>query len=105
MVKDQDTVWIGLEYFCNENDDLWSKPDEKLADFAVDELARIEIIDKDDVLDRVVIRMPKSYPAYFGTYHSFEIIRDFVDRFENLYLIGRNGMHKYNNADHSITDS
>jgi protoporphyrinogen oxidase len=102
MVKDQDTVWIGLEYFCNEDDELWSKPDEKLADFAVDELAKIEIIDKDDVLDRVVIRMPKTYPAYFGTYNSFQIIRDFVDRFENLYLIGRNGMHKYNNADHSM---
>jgi protoporphyrinogen oxidase len=102
MVKDPNTVWIGLEYFCNEGDQLWSKPDEKFASFAIDELAKIDIIHKDDVLDHVVIRMPKTYPAYFGTYNSFHIIRDFVDRFENLFLIGRNGMHKYNNADHSM---
>ncbi|HQI00517.1 MAG TPA: NAD(P)/FAD-dependent oxidoreductase [Deltaproteobacteria bacterium] len=102
MVKDQDTVWLGLEYFCNEGDSLWSKPDDQFAEFAIDELAKIGMIDKADVLDSIVIRMPKTYPAYFGTYTRFHVIRDFVDGFENLFLIGRNGMHKYNNADHSM---
>ena len=102
MVKDPDTVWIGLEYFCNEGDELWSKSNDEFSDFAINELAQIEIIEKDDVLDATVIRMPKTYPAYFGTYDDFHVIRDFTDKIENLFLIGRNGMHKYNNADHSM---
>ncbi len=102
MVKDPDTLWIGLEYFCNEGDELWNKSDDEFAVFAIDELEKIGIIDKTEVLDSTVIRMPKAYPAYFGTYDKFQVIRDFVDRFENLYLIGRNGMHRYNNADHSM---
>lgn len=102
MVKDPDTVWIGLEYFCNEGDELWSKSNDEFAEFAIDELAQIDIIEKDDVLDSTVIRMPKTYPAYFGTYDNFYVIRDFTDKIENLFLIGRNGMHKYNNADHSM---
>jgi len=102
MVKDLDTLWIGLEYFCNEGDELWNKSDDEFAVFAIDELEKIGIIDKTDVLDSTVIRMPKAYPAYFGTYERFQVIRDFVDRFENLFLIGRNGMHRYNNADHSM---
>ncbi|GAH18229.1 unnamed protein product, partial [marine sediment metagenome] len=71
-------------------------------EFAVDELARIGIIEKEDVLDSTVSRMPKAYPAYFGTYDQFHVIRDFIDKFENLFLIGRNGMHRYNNQDHSM---
>ncbi len=102
MVKDPDNVWIGLEYFCNEGDWLWSKSDEEFARFAIDELAKIDIIEKGDVLDHVVIRMPKTYPAYFGTYERFPVVREYVDGYENLFLIGRNGMHKYNNADHSM---
>ncbi|MEN6431612.1 MAG: NAD(P)/FAD-dependent oxidoreductase [Smithella sp.] len=102
LVKDPATVWIGMEYFCNEGDSLWSKSDEEFSRFAIDELAKIDIIDKGDVLDHVVIRMPKTYPAYFGTYANFPVIQNFVDQFENLFLIGRNGMHKYNNADHSM---
>ncbi|MEW5801435.1 MAG: NAD(P)/FAD-dependent oxidoreductase [bacterium] len=102
MVKDENKVWVGLEYFCNEGDELWSKPDPDLARFAIEELARIDIIDKGDVLDSVVIRMPKTYPAYFGTYDRFQVIRNFVDDFDNLFLIGRNGMHRYNNQDHSM---
>jgi len=102
MVKDPDTIWIGLEYFCNEGDDLWNKPDSELADFAIAELIRINIIEKKDVLDSKVLRMPKTYPAYFGTYGDFHVIRNFVDKIENLFLIGRNGMHRYNNADHSM---
>ena len=102
MVKDQETVWIGLEYFCNEGDELWNKSDKDFALFAIDELARIDIIEKDNVLDSVVIRMPKTYPAYFGTYDQFEVIRKFTDQFNNFFLIGRNGMHRYNNQDHSM---
>ena len=102
MVKDQNTVWIGLEYFGAEGDELWSKSDSKFIQFAIDELVRINIIDKQDVLDSTIIRMPKTYPAYFGSYDHFDTIRNYVDRFENLFLIGRNGMHKYNNQDHSM---
>ncbi len=102
MVKDQNTVWIGLEYFGTEGDELWGKSDSEFMQFAINELARINIIDKQDVLDSTIIRMPKTYPAYFGSYNNFDTIRNYVDGFENLFLIGRNGMHKYNNQDHSM---
>jgi protoporphyrinogen oxidase len=102
MVKDENMVWIGLEYFCNEGDGLWTKSDEEMAHFAAQELALIDIIDEDQVLDRVVIKMPRTYPAYFGSYDQFDSIREFTDRIKNLFLIGRNGMHRYNNMDHSM---
>lgn len=102
MVANPDHVWLGVEYFCYEADGLWKKPDGEMAALAAEELDRIDIIQKDDVLDSVVIRMPKTYPAYFGTYARFDEIRKFVDSFENLFLIGRNGMHRYNNQDHSM---
>ncbi len=102
MVADSAKVWIGLEYFCNEGDDLWSMDDETFANFAEAELAKIGIIDRTDVRDHVVIRMPKTYPAYFGTYDRFAEVRTFVDSLENILLIGRNGMHRYNNQDHSM---
>ena len=70
--------------------------------FAIAELERIDLIDAEDVLDSHVVRVPKTYPAYFGAYHEFENIRTFVDRIPNLFLIGRNGMHRYNNQDHSM---
>jgi protoporphyrinogen oxidase len=102
MVADPDHVWIGMEYFCNEGDPLWNMEDEALKKFAIDELAQIEVISKEDVLDSTVLRMEKAYPAYFGTYNQFDQLRDYTDQFENLYLVGRNGMHKYNNSDHSM---
>jgi len=102
LIADPNTVWVGLEYFCNEGDDLWSLPDEEMGRMAADELARIRFIDRADVLDQMVIRSPKAYPAYFGTYGEMGRIRDFTDRFTNLFLIGRNGMHRYNNMDHSM---
>jgi protoporphyrinogen oxidase len=102
LVKDPDTVWMGLEYFCNEDDDLYTMPEEDFVRFAIDELAHIDIIEKEDVLDSVVIKMPKTYPAYFGSYDRFAEVRRFTDRFENLFLIGRNGQHRYNNMDHSM---
>jgi protoporphyrinogen oxidase len=102
MVSDIEKVWIGLEYFCNEGDPLWAMKDDEFINFAIDELDRIDIIDKGEVIDSTLIRMPKTYPAYFGTYNQFSDIRNFTDNFENLFLIGRNGMHKYNNQDHSM---
>ena len=102
MVADRSKVWIGMEYFANEHDDLWIKPDRHLIALAADELARIGIIEPGAVRDGTVIRMPKAYPAYFGTYDRFDRLRAWLDRFENLFLIGRNGMHRYNNMDHSM---
>ena len=102
LVSSPDLVWIGAEYFCYETDDLWKMPDREMTDLAVRELHKIGIIDPQDVLDSTVLHMPKAYPAYFGTYERFEELRTFVDKFSNLFLIGRNGMHKYNNQDHSM---
>jgi protoporphyrinogen oxidase len=102
LVADPDKVWIGLEYFCYETDALWKLSDEEMIGLAKSEMAKIGIIDSGDVLDACVIRVPKTYPAYFGSYERFDEIRAYIDRFENLFLIGRNGMHKYNNQDHSM---
>ena len=102
LVADPSTVWLGLEYFCNEGDELWSMGDEEMAALGVEELVRIGIIDAASVLDHTVIRVPKCYPAYFGTYDRFDELRAWLDTIENLYLVGRNGMHRYNNQDHSM---
>jgi protoporphyrinogen oxidase len=102
LVANPGDVWIGLEYFCYETDDLWKLSDEDMIALAKAEIEKIGIIDQRDVLDGCVIRVPKTYPAYFGAYSRFEEIREYTDRFENLFLVGRNGMHKYNNQDHSM---
>jgi protoporphyrinogen oxidase len=102
MVADPDTVWLGLEYFCREGDDLWSMADREFLEFAARELAHIGMIDRSDVLDGTVVRVRKAYPAYFGEYARFERVRAYLDRFANLYPVGRNGMHRYNNQDHSM---
>jgi protoporphyrinogen oxidase len=102
LVADPTKVWIGLEYFCYDTDELWKMPDEELKKFAIAEVAKIGILNAEDVLDGHVVRVPKTYPAYFGTYDRFDELREFTDGFENLFLVGRNGMHKYNNQDHSM---
>ena len=102
LVADPSKVWIGLEYFCYETDDLWKMPDEELTRFAIAEVEKIGILNAADVSDGHVVRVPKTYPAYFGTYDRFDELRGFTDSFENLFLVGRNGMHKYNNQDHSM---
>lgn len=102
LVKDSDKVWLGLEYFCYESDDLWRMADDDFAKFAIDELVKIGFIRKSDVVDHTVIRVPKTYPAYFGTYPEFDKLKSYINQFENLYLVGRNGMHRYNNQDHSM---
>jgi protoporphyrinogen oxidase len=102
MVKDVNTVLIGLEYFCNRHDALDVKSDEELTRLAIFESSKMGFIYEEDVLSGIVIRTPGAYPAYFGSFKKFKLIRDFTDCFENLYLIGRNGMHRYNNMDHSM---
>jgi protoporphyrinogen oxidase len=102
LVEDNSKVWLGLEYFCYETDNLWKMTDEEMAKFAIDEMVKIKFICRADVLDYTVIKVPKTYPAYFGTYPEFEKVQSYLNRFENLYLIGRNGMHRYNNQDHSM---
>ncbi len=103
LVNDyKNSMWLGLEYFANENDDMWNMPEKEFIKFAQKELSQIGIIKEENVLDACLVKVPKAYPGYFGTYKQFDIIRKFTDKFENLFLIGRNGMHKYNNMDHSM---
>ena len=102
MVADPNTVWIGMEYFCAEGDDIWSLGDDNLKLMAVGELEKLGLADQSDLLDGVVLRVLKAYPGYYGTYGEFPIIRDYMDTISNLFLVGRNGMHRYNNQDHSM---
>lgn len=102
MIQDPSTTWIGMEYFCNKTDDFWALDDEAIRGVAVQELVKMELARVEDVLDITVRRMEKTYPAYFGTYSEFDQVKNYTDQFANLFLVGRNGMHKYNNADHSM---
>jgi len=102
MVADPETIWLGLEYFCRVGDELWSMDNARFLEFAAGELERIGLLDRRDVLDGTVVRVPKAYPAYFGEYREFGRVRSYLDRFSNLYPVGRNGMHRYNNQDHSM---
>jgi len=102
MVADPENIWIGLEYFCNEGDELWNKTDAEMKDIARSEMIKMNLIEPEDLLDSVVIKMKKTYPAYHGAYDNFDQVRAFTDKIENLFLIGRNGMHRYNNQDHSM---
>ncbi len=103
MVKDpENTVWVGLEYFCSEGDDMWNMSDSDFIVFAAEELAKIGIINKEDIKDAVRIKVKKAYPAYFGSYKEFDKVREYLDSIGNLFCIGRNGMHRYNNMDHSM---
>ena len=102
LVSSGDKIWIGLEYFCNDTDPIWKLSDKDMTDLAIAEVAKIGILNPEDVEDAHVVHVPKTYPAYFGTYDRFPVIRDYLNEYANLYLIGRNGMHKYNNQDHSM---
>lgn len=104
MVKDPETtVWVGLEYFCQENDDFWNMDDNACAKFAIDELINMGIIDQNaKILDYHREKVKKAYPAYFDTYDEIDKVIDYVDSIDNLYCIGRNGQHRYNNMDHSM---
>ena len=103
LVKDfQNKVFLSLEYFCNEGDDMWNMSDEDMINFGISELEKLNVITKDDVLDSVRIRVKKAYPAYFGAYKDFDKVKEYLAAIKNLYCIGRNGQHKYNNMDHSM---
>jgi protoporphyrinogen oxidase len=102
MVATLGNIWMGVEYFCCDTDKLWKSSEQQIAALAISELDKIGIIDKCDVLDSTVIRVPRSHPAYFGTFARFNEVRAYTDTFPNLFLVGRNGMHRYNNQDHSM---
>lgn len=103
MVKDiKNHIWIGLEYVCHESDDLWAKSEKEMKKFAIDELIRMNLITKEDVIDSCMEKVKKAYPAYFDTYHELDKVIKYLNKYENLYCIGRNGQHRYNNMDHSI---
>ena len=97
-----DSVWIGLEYFCTENDEYWNRSDKEFIDFAISELESMKIIEKEDVLDSCRIKVKKAYPAYFDTYKDMDKLETYLNSIGNLYCIGRNGQHRYNNMDHSM---
>lgn len=107
LVKDpQHTVWVGLEYFCNEGDDFWSMDEKACVDKAVSELISMGVINKNTkILDSHRERVQKAYPAYFDTYDRMDELVKYLDTFENLYCVGRNGQHRYNNMDHSMATS
>ena len=103
LVKDfGEKVWIGLEYFVNEGDGMWNMSDEDFIAFAEDELCKLGIIRKENIRDSVRFKIKKAYPAYFGTYGEFDTVKNWLCGFDNLYCIGRNGQHRYNNMDHSM---
>ena len=104
LVKDvDDTVWIGLEYFCEEGDSFWNMSEEDVTKFAISELTRMRVINgPDEVIDSHRERVRKAYPAYFDTYEHMDELIEYLDGFGNLYCVGRNGQHRYNNMDHSM---
>lgn len=102
MVADPETVWVGMEFFCQEGDALWSMSDAELLALGKREMRELGLGEQEAAIDGVVIRMPKAYPGYYGSYERFDTIRSFLDTVPNLYLVGRNGMHRYNNQDHSM---
>ncbi len=106
MVKSPTTnVWLGLEYFCNEGDDFWNMKDRECIDFAIDELVKMGIIERKSVIDAHREKVKKAYPAYFDTYSEIDTLIDYLNKFDNLYCVGRNGQHRYNNMDHSMVTS
>ncbi len=103
MVPDPMKTCLGLEYFCFEGDGLWNTSDADLISLATREVAELGLVSANDVEDGAVVRMPKAYPVYDSVYaEAVSTIREFVEDLGNLYLVGRNGMHKYNNQDHSM---
>ena len=103
MVPDQNKTCLGLEYFCFEGDDLWNMPDRELVELGKREMETLRLLDASDVEDGSVVRMPKAYPAYDSIYREMlDIVLAFTGSISNLQLVGRNGMHRYNNQDHSM---
>ena len=106
MVKDpENTVWVGLEYFCAEGDEFWNMDDSARIDFVGKELCKMGIIEENSILDFHCEKVKKAYPAYFDTYDRLAEVTEYLDSFNNLYCVGRNGQHRYNNMDHSMVTS
>ena len=107
LVEDlENTVWVGLEYFCNEGDELWRLSEAEFSEFGIREMLKIGLIeDEQDVLDTHMEKVKKAYPAYFDTYAEINTLIDYLNTIENLYCVGRNGQHRYNNLDHSMMTS
>lgn len=103
LVKDpENTVWVGLEYFCEEGDSFWNMSDDECIKMAIGELEKMGIISSANVLDSHREKIKKAYPAYFDTYEHMDKLIEYLDTYENLYCVGRNGQHRYNNMDHSM---
>ena len=103
MVPDVSKTSLGMEYFCNEDEGLWNMADQELIALASDELAALGLADRKDVTDGVVIRQPKAYPVYDRDYRDhLEVLQQYISTCDNLQTVGRNGMHRYNNQDHSM---
>jgi protoporphyrinogen oxidase len=104
MVPEPEKTCLGMEYFCNEGEELWGRSTEELIEIATQEAIDLNIgVRPGDVIDGTVIRQPKAYPVYDGEYHQhLQVIQDYLETFENLQTVGRNGMHRYNNQDHSM---
>ncbi len=107
MVSDlENTVWLGLEYFVNEGDEMWTMKESDFSSFGVDEMLKLGLIEsKDDVIDTHVEYVKKAYPAYFDTYDEMDTLRNWLNTIPKLYCVGRNGQHRYNNIDHSMATS
>ena len=107
LVKNlEKTVWMGLEYFCNEGDEMWSMTDDDFAKMGIEEMVKMNLIDSTkNVKDYHVERVKKAYPAYFDTYEHMDDLRNYLNTIPNLYCVGRNGQHRYNNLDHSMCTS
>ena len=104
MVPDSSKTCLGMEYFCTQGDDLWEMSDQKLIELATQEISTLNLgVKVGDVEDGVVIRQQKAYPVYDGEYRQhLQVIQEYLETFENLQTVGRNGMHRYNNQDHSM---
>ncbi len=102
MVAEQQDKWIGVEYFCDETDSFWNTSDNQIKEKAIAELEKMGILQRKHLKDAVVVRVKKAYPSYYGSYRHFSIVQTFLNNIENLFPIGRNGMHRYNNSDHSM---
>ena len=107
MVKDPEhTVWVGLEYFANEGDELWEMDEDSFTELGIREMTELGIIaSKNDVLETHVEKIRKAYPAYFDTYNEIDKLIEWLNTIDNLYCVGRNGQHRYNNMDHSMVTS
>ena len=107
MVPDANKTCLGMEYFCSEGDRLWEMSEQELLQLASEEVVRLKLgVAPEDIEDGCVIRQRKAYPVYDGEYRRhLEVLQNYISSFDNLQTVGRNGMHRYNNQDHSMLTS